>query len=64
MNLELLGKEKENNAPMPSLESRNGPRVSPIIVIAQTLGKEILRVPGGHIGYMTATEAFTDALLN
>jgi len=63
VNLEVLGAEKEKYVPMAGVESGNGPGVAPISLIAQKLGKEVVRVPGGHIGYMTATEAFADALL-
>jgi pimeloyl-ACP methyl ester carboxylesterase len=63
VNLELLAKEKEKYVPMAGVESGNGPGVGPISVIGRMMGKEVVRVPGGHIGYTTNTEAFADALL-
>jgi pimeloyl-ACP methyl ester carboxylesterase len=62
VNMELLAAEKNKYVPMAGVESGNGPGVAPISVIAQILEKELVRVPGGHIGYTTSSEAFAGAL--
>lgn len=63
VDLGLLEAAKEKFVPMAGIESGNGRGVAPIATIAQKLGKEVVRVPGAHIGYQTTTEAFAEALL-
>ena len=63
VNLGLLEAAKEKFVPVAGVQSGNGRGVGPITMIAQRLGKEVVRVPGGHVGYQTATGAFAEALL-
>ncbi|CZR66266.1 uncharacterized protein PAC_16167 [Phialocephala subalpina] len=63
VNLELLEKEKEKFVPVAGVESGDGPGVGPVAVIAQVLRKEVLRIPGGHVGFMTIPELFAEGLL-
>jgi pimeloyl-ACP methyl ester carboxylesterase len=63
VNVELLQSAKEKFVPMAGVESGNEPGVGPVSVIAQILGKEVVRVPGGHVGYETATQPFVEELL-
>ncbi|KNG45315.1 alpha beta-hydrolase [Stemphylium lycopersici] len=44
-------------------ESGDGPGVGPMKVVAGVLGKEIQRLPGGHLGYVNVTEKFVEGLL-
>jgi hypothetical protein len=37
--------------------------VGPLNAIAGQTGKQILRLPGGHLGYMTVPEVFAKKLL-
>ena len=63
VNFKILEVEKEKFVPVAGVESGDGPGVGPISVIARMLGKEIARTPGGHVGFMTAPEAFAEAML-
>jgi hypothetical protein len=62
VNLGLLEAGKEKFVHMAGIES-GGMRVVAITKIARKLGKEVVRVPGAHIGYQTDTEEFIKALL-
>ena len=44
-------------------ESGDGPGVGPLKVIAGMLGKKIQRLPGGHLGYVNATEKFVERIV-
>lgn len=63
VNFKILEAEKEKVVLVAGVESGDGPGVGPIAVIAQRLGKEIARTPGGHVGFMTAPEVFAEAIL-
>jgi pimeloyl-ACP methyl ester carboxylesterase len=63
VNVKLLEAEKGKFVPVAGMESGDGPGVGPIAVIAQKLGKKIVRTPGGHVGFMTAPEVFAEAML-
>jgi pimeloyl-ACP methyl ester carboxylesterase len=64
LDLASIQAQKEKYIPAAGLSSGNGPGVGPISVIAKTLGKDIVRLPGGHIAYMTEPKVFADALLS
>jgi pimeloyl-ACP methyl ester carboxylesterase len=49
--------------PAAGVDSGMGVGVAPIATIADAVGKEILRLPGGHIGYVTQPEAWSKALV-
>jgi pimeloyl-ACP methyl ester carboxylesterase len=49
--------------PAAGVDSGMGIGVAPIAAIADAVGKEILRLPGGHIGYVTQPEAWSKALV-
>ncbi|KAH8660824.1 Alpha/Beta hydrolase protein [Tricladium varicosporioides] len=49
--------------PAAGITSGDGPGVGPVSFIAKTLKKDIVRLPGGHIAYMTEPLVFTTALL-
>ena len=63
VDFKILEVEKEKFVPVAGVESGGGPGVRPIAVIAKMLGKEIVRTPGGHVGFMTAPEVFTKTML-
>lgn len=62
VDLEILGREKEKFVPAAGIKSGGGPGVGPIAVISQVVGKDIVRFPGGHLGFMTVPEEFTNTL--
>jgi hypothetical protein len=62
VNLKLLEAEKGKFVPVAGVESGDGLGVAPIAFIAQALGKDIARMPGGHVGFMTAPEVFAEAM--
>jgi hypothetical protein len=63
LNLDGLVKLKEKLIPAAGVDSGMGVGVAPIAAIAGAVGKEILRLPGGHIGYVTQPEAWSQALV-
>ncbi|KAI5195671.1 alpha/beta-hydrolase [Aureobasidium subglaciale] len=63
VDVEGLLRLKEKVVPAAGVESGNGVGVGPISLIAGATGKEILRLPGGHIGFMTQPEAWAAALV-
>ncbi|KAF8854907.1 hypothetical protein BDZ45DRAFT_805459 [Acephala macrosclerotiorum] len=63
VNMELLQKEKEKFIPLARVESGDGPGVGPITVIANVLGNEVMRIPRGHVRFMTIPEVFAEGLL-
>lgn len=64
VDLNLLNAEKKKFVPAAGIDSGNGPGVGPISFIAHTLGVNVVRIPGGHIGFMTASKVFADSLLD
>jgi pimeloyl-ACP methyl ester carboxylesterase len=63
LNMDGLVKLKEKLIPAAGVDSGMGVGVAPIAAIAGAVGKEILRLPGGHIGYVTQPEAWSQALV-
>jgi hypothetical protein len=45
------------------VESGNEVGVAPIACIAGALGKEILRLPGGHLGFVTDPKPWAEGFL-
>lgn len=63
LDLEGIKAEKTKFVPAAGITSRDGPGVGPITLLAHMLGKEVVRLPGGHILYMLEPEVFADALV-
>jgi pimeloyl-ACP methyl ester carboxylesterase len=63
LDIDGLVRLKEKLIPAAGTESGMGVGVAPIAAIAGAIGKEILRLPGGHIGYVTQPEAWSQALV-
>jgi hypothetical protein len=63
LDIDGLVRLKEKLIPAAGIESGMGVGVAPIAAIAGAIGKEILRLPGGHIGYVTQPEAWSQALV-
>ncbi|CAN9417691.1 unnamed protein product [Alternaria alternata] len=63
LNLEGIKAEKTKFVPAAGTTSGDGPGVEPIMLLAHMLGKEVVRLPGGHISYMLEPEVFADALV-
>lgn len=54
--------EKDKFIPAAGVESGDGPGVGPIAVISGILGKNLNRLPGGHLPFKTVPEEFANAL--
>jgi len=63
LDVESIKAEKSRYVPAAGSTSGDGPGVGPIALLAQMLGKEVERLPGGHISYMYEPETFADALV-
>ncbi|CAN9431851.1 unnamed protein product [Alternaria sp. RS040] len=63
LDLEGIKAEKTKFVPVAGSMSGDGPGVGPITLLAHMLGKEVVRLPGGHISYMLEPEVFADALV-
>jgi pimeloyl-ACP methyl ester carboxylesterase len=63
LDIDGLVKLKEKLIPAAGTDSGMGVGVAPIAAIAGAVGKEILRLPGGHIGFVTQPEAWSRALV-
>ena len=63
LDLEGIKDEKTKFVPAAGTTSGDGPGVGPITLLAHMLGKEVVRLPGGHISYMLEPEVFADALV-
>lgn len=63
LDMEGLVKLKEKLIPAAGTDSGMGVGVAPIATIATAVDEEILRLPGGHIGYVTQPEAWSRALV-
>ncbi|XEV04751.1 hypothetical protein FSHL1_010038 [Fusarium sambucinum] len=67
VDIDSLDKAKEKLILTAGDESNDGPGAGPIKAIAMRLGKEVLSIPGGHVGYMTVPDMFAkkiEELLN
>ncbi|OBT98456.1 hypothetical protein VE01_03020 [Pseudogymnoascus verrucosus] len=62
LDVEVIVAEKEKYIPAAGATSGDGPGVGPIALLAGKVGKEVVRLPGGHISYMVEPEIFADAL--
>lgn len=63
LDVDGLNKLKEKLIPAAGIDSGIGIGVAPIAAIAGAVGKDILRLPGGHIGYVSQPEAWSRALV-
>ena len=63
LDLEGIKAQKTKFVPAAGITSGDGPGVGPITLLAHMLGKEVARLPGGHISYMLEPEVFADALV-
>jgi pimeloyl-ACP methyl ester carboxylesterase len=54
---------KEKFVPAAGSESGDEVSVAPIASIAQAMGKDVLRLPGGHLGFLSDTKAWATTLL-
>jgi pimeloyl-ACP methyl ester carboxylesterase len=63
MDLDSIFRERGKYIPAAGIDTGDGPGVQPIAVIAKVVGREILRLPGGHIGYMTKPKEWADMFL-
>ncbi|KAJ4244361.1 hypothetical protein NW762_014488 [Fusarium torreyae] len=62
VDIEGLNRAQEKLILVAGDDSGDGPGVGPVSVIAGHTGKEVLRVPGGHLGYMTVPAVFAKRL--
>jgi pimeloyl-ACP methyl ester carboxylesterase len=63
VDIEGLVALKEKFVPAAGVESGNEVGVAPIACIAGALGKEILRLPGGHLGFVTDPKPWAKGFL-
>lgn len=63
VDIEGLVALKEKFVPAAGVESGNEVGVAPIACIAGALGKEIMRLAGGHLGFVTDSEAWAKDFL-
>lgn len=63
VDIEGLVALKDKFVPAAGVDSGNEVGVAPIACIAGALGKEIMRVPGGHLGFITDPEAWAKDFL-
>lgn len=63
LDLASIQAQSKKYVPAAGITSGDGPGVGPISLIANATGKEIVRLPGGHLGYMTEPEVFANALV-
>ncbi|KAH7242722.1 Alpha/Beta hydrolase protein [Fusarium tricinctum] len=63
VDIEGLLRAKEKLILVAGEDSGDGPGVGPVNFIAMQLGKEVLRIPGGHLGHMVVPELFVEKLL-
>lgn len=62
LNVERIVAEKAKYIPVAGSTSGDGPGVGPIALLAGMVGKQVVRLPGGHISYMVDSGTFADAL--
>lgn len=63
VDIEGLRRSKEKLVLVAGEDSGDGPGVGPLKVIGGMLQKEIMRLPGGHLGYIVDPERFARGLL-
>jgi pimeloyl-ACP methyl ester carboxylesterase len=63
LDMDSLVKLKEKIIPAAGTDSGMGVGVAPTAAIAGAVGKDILRLPGGHVGFVTQPEAWSRALV-
>lgn len=63
LDVERIKAEKMKYIPAAGSTSGDGPGIGPIALLAHMLGKEVERLPGGHISYMYEPETFANALV-
>lgn len=64
VDLESIHKVKDKLILVAGVHSGDGPGVAPTKVIAGVLGKGILRISGGHVGYMLDPQNFSEEILH
>jgi hypothetical protein len=62
LDIKAIVAEKGKYIPVAGATSGDGPGVGPIALLADKVGKEIVRLPGRHIGYVSEPEIFSNAL--
>ncbi|KAH0274049.1 alpha/beta-hydrolase, partial [Aureobasidium melanogenum] len=63
LDVAALVKLKEKLVPAAGVDSGDGVGVAPVAAIAAASGRDVLRLPGGHIGFMTQPQAWSEALV-
>jgi pimeloyl-ACP methyl ester carboxylesterase len=63
VDVEGLVKLKDKFVPAAGVDTGNEVGIAPIAGIAQAMGKEILRLPGGHLGFMSDPKPWASTLL-
>src|SRR5271154_5182782 len=63
VDLDAIVKEKEKYVPVAGTDSGDGPGVAPIATIARAVEKDVIRLPGRHVGYMTEPGKWADAFV-
>lgn len=63
LDVERIVAEKMKYIPAAGSTSGDGPGVGPISLLAGMVGKQVVRLPGGHISFMVEPEAFAEAVL-
>ncbi|KAK2688921.1 hypothetical protein QWA68_012499 [Fusarium oxysporum] len=63
VDIEALVKAKQKLILVAGEDSGDGPGVGPIKAIAGQTGKEVLRIPGGHLGFLVVPKLFAKKLL-
>jgi pimeloyl-ACP methyl ester carboxylesterase len=63
LDLPALIKNKEKFVPAAGIDSGMGPGVAPILAIAGAMEREVVRVVGGHIGYLTQPDKWATNFL-
>ncbi|KPM41235.1 hypothetical protein AK830_g5308 [Neonectria ditissima] len=62
VDIDGLGRAAQKLMLVAGEDSGDGPGVGPVKAIAGQLGKKVLRIPGGHLGFMIIPEAFSKKL--
>lgn len=62
IDLDVVERERTKYIPAAGVTSGDGPGVGPIATIAQRIGEDVVRLPGGHISFMTHPEEYAKAL--
>lgn len=63
VDLTALVKESAKVVPLAGVESGDGPGIGPTAAIATAVQKDIARLPGGHVGYVTDAGSFAREML-